>query len=254
MKKLLIIVVFLLASVSLFAVQYEVPMLDMTVPSGLTANQMYVNFGHKLLQPLNKYPTDNFFAIVKNGASFNLNLRYMIWNGLEIKTGYNTIADEKNVGLSWVAKAPSQGLSLQADVLYYNYDDRLIRNQMASNFLYLLSAQSVPLIWDRFSVAVNAGYDGYFSEFVMGLGVSAMIVDNVTLVGEYYPLANDIMEKGKIACYGFGLRYSTYGHQFMLKFGNSTQMEPRELMLGTTTNDMYVGISMMRFVDFNAEE
>ena len=61
-------------------------------------------------------------------------------------------------------------------------------------------------------------------------------------------------EPEKKACYTFGVKYSTYGHQFMLKFGNSTQMEARQLMQGTPVEDFFVGISIMRLIDFNPEQ
>ncbi|MEI7542171.1 MAG: DUF5777 family beta-barrel protein [bacterium] len=258
MKKIFITIILAMASVTLFAVQYEMPMLDLTVPSGLTNNQMYFNFGHKMMQALNKYPTDNVFALLKNGASLNLNLRYMVGAGFEFKAGYDTIADEKNIAVSWVQKIPSIYLNAQVDLQFFGYTDAE-RTQTAINFFYLLSLQTVPFLDERVTVAVDLGYDGYLQKQAMGLGVSILTLKDITLVGEYYPVFEaeadeDITATEKVACYSFGIRYATYGHQFMLKFGNSTQMETRQLMQGTTANNLYFGISIMRFIDFNNPE
>ena len=264
MKKILYAVIFVLANAAAYAIQYEVPMLDLTVPSGLADKQMYFNFGHKFMQSLNDYPSGDTSAIFKNGASLNLNARYMIWNGIEVKAGYDTLSDEKNVGVSYVKKLPAAFFNAQLDVQFFSYDDKALRGQTAKNFFYLLSAQTVPLLDERFTAAIDLGYDGYFQRAVMGLGLSFMVIKDLTIVAEYYPVIPVInKEDGEGAtsvdpeingCYGIGIRYSTYGHQFMLKFGNSTQMEARQLMQGTSADNIYVGISIMRLIDFSGAE
>ena len=248
----------IMSSTSLLAVQYEVPMLDLTVPSSLTSNQMYFDFGHKMMQALNTYPANDTFALLKNGASLNLNLRYMIGAGFEVKAGYDTIADEKNIAVSWVQKIPSIYLNAQVDLQFFGYTD-IERAQTAKNFFYLLSLQTVPFLDDRVTLAVDLGYDGYLQKQAIGLGLSILALKDITLVGEFYPVLEtaDVEESTtttKIPCYSFGVRYATYGHQFMLKFGNSTQMEARQLMQGATANNLYFGISIMRFIDFNNTE
>ncbi len=265
MKKIAITALLVLLTAGISAVQYETPLLDMTVPSGLTDNSLYFNFGHKFGQPLNDYPSNNSFALLKNGATLNLALRYMVWNGIEAKAAYDSLADEKNIGLSYARKFPELFFSAQADLQFFSYDDPG-RFQTAKNFFYLISLQSVPLVDNRFTIAVDAGYDGYFDTTRFALGISAEVIKDVALVFEYYPQPpalsagdGDGDEDGGGAavsgpavngCYSIGIKYATYGHQFMLKFGNSTAMETRTLMQGTTSENIYVGISIMRLVDF----
>ena len=263
MKRLAVFVLVFLATVPLFAVQYEKPMIDMVVPSGLENNQMYVNFGHKFYRTLAGYPGNDMFALLKSGANLNLQLRYMIWNGIEVKAAYDLGNDEKNIGLSYVLKFPQLFFNTQADFQFFDYED-LVLGQQARNLFYLVSVETIPLWNDRVTAAINVGYDGYYNTARFGIGACVEVIKDLSLTAEFYPNGlggeGDDEEGGGSGAaaaksvFSFGLKYFTYGHQFMLKFGNSAEMEPRMLMQGAATNEIFVGLSMMRLVDFNPEE
>jgi hypothetical protein len=260
MKKLFIIVFAVLAVSSAFgkdAPQYEKPMLDMYVPSGLENNQMYVNFGHKLYRSLANYPSNDIFALVKSGANFNIGLRYMIWNGIEVNTAYDTSKDEKNIGASYAMKFPQLFFNAQAGLQFFDYEDPA-RGQQARNFFYSFCAQTVPLLDDRFTAAIDLAWDGYLNAFRTGIGVNFEVIKNLSISFEYYPIIQGDEEESAgpevSGVYGFGIKYATYGHQFMLKFGNSPEIEAKQLVQGVTSQDIYVGFSIMRLIDFNPEE
>jgi len=265
MKKFFIFVLVLLAAASVYgkdAPQYEKPMLDMYVPSGLVDNKMYVDFGHKLYRSLANYPSNDIFALVKSGANFNIGLRYMIWNGIEVNTAYDTSKDEKNIGASYVMKFPQLFFNAQAGLQFFDYEDPA-RGQQARNFFYSLSAQTVPLLDDRFTAAIDLAWDGYLNVFRTALGINFEVLKGLSISLEYYPQIQLEGGDGEDAApagpqmsgvYGFGIKYATYGHQFMLKFGNSPEIEAKQLMQGVTKQDIYVGFTIMRLIDFNPEE
>ncbi len=251
-KTIALVIAFMLAAVFIFAEQYENPMLNMTVPSGLEDGQAYIVINHMFLSTLHDYPTDDFYAVFDGGANFGLGFRYMIGWGIEAKAGYTTKNREQSAGLSYTFKAPKLFFNAQADVSFFSYRD-FVHSNYDQNLFYLLSLQSVPLLDDIFVLSVDAGYDGYNQNFGMSVGLSAEVLKHLRVIAEYYPVfkgpdASPLI--GNTGYFSFGLKYDTFGHQFILRAGNSSDIGTRVLMLGTNKQDIYVGLTIMRLIAF----
>ena len=242
----------LLCFTVLNAEQYESPMLNMTVPSGLEDGQAYFTLNHKFLQSLRAYPEDNLYALFDGGVNMNLYFRYMPAWDIEIKFGYTTKNREQTAGLSYTLKTPKILFNSQVDVQFFSYAD-YVQNNFAQNLFYLLSLQSVAFWDDRVVVSVDAGYDGYNEHIGLGIGASMEIVRHIRLLAEYYPVflrEDRSVNVGTTGCYAFGIKLDTFGHQFIFKAGNSADTSTRRMMLGTTTQDVYIGFTIMRLIAF----
>jgi hypothetical protein len=253
MKRLAVVLMLVLSSASVFALQYENPMLNMTVPSGLEQGRMYFTFEHNFYQTFHNYPSTDFLALLDNGANMNISLRYLAIAGLEISAGYTVLNREKLAGLSYVLKFPDIYFNVQANIQLFSYHD-FVHDNEDTNLFYSLAIQSEPMLDDRLIFSLDAAYDGYNENIGLAIGASFKVLTDIALLGEYYyPVvkidgANSAI--GAAGIYFFGFKIQTSGHQFIFKFGNSYEMGMRRLMMGTKNLDMYAGFEIMRLIVF----
>jgi len=259
MKKILLLTLFLFAAFLACAVQYESPMLNMTVPSGLSDGQTYLEVEHKFLRSFASYPTNDLFAVLNYGSNIKIGLRYMIWEGIEAKVAYTSYHREKMAGLSYCLKTPQFGFNSQVDVRYFNYEDvsqdfypdyyPKVTKGAVSNLFYQLSMESVPFLDDRVNVALNLGYDGHKNMPGMGLGLSVEVFDHFRLLADYYPVLK-VVDGNTTGCFSLGMKIDTSGHQFIIRVGNSPEIGSKDLMHGTKSQDIYLGFEIMRLIAF----
>jgi hypothetical protein len=252
MKKFIFVLLVVFAAMPVFAVQYEAPMLNMTVPTGLEQGQMYFKFDARFAQDLRTYPSDDLFALLDNSADINIELRYLAAAGLEINAGYTTVNREQTAGLSYVLKFPDLFFNVQAGIQYFTFKGPA-PDKYEQNLFYSLSIQSVPLLDEKLFISVDAAFDGYAANPGLAIGVSYEVLMDISIIAEYYPVikidaANGFV--GATGVYSFGFKIETSGHQFIFKCGNSTDIGMRRMMLGTNTLDMYAGFSIMRLIRF----
>jgi hypothetical protein len=251
-KKIIIIAISFFIAAAVYAEQFENPMLNMTVPSGLEDGQAYFVLNNNFLRTLHDYPTDDLYALFDDGVNMNLNFRYMTVSGLEAKVGYTTKNREQTAGISYVYKNPKLFLSSQLDVQFFSCVD-YVHNNFDQNLFFLLSMQSVPLIDDKVVVSADAGYDAFNENIGLAIGLSYEVLSHLNLLAEYYPVfkgADSNQNIGTSGCYSFGIKLDTFGHQFIFKVGNSPDTGTRRLMLGTDRQDIYIGLTIMRLIAF----
>jgi hypothetical protein len=251
MKKTYLAVVLVLLSAALFAEQFENPMLNMTVPSGLEDSQAYIVINHKFMRTLYNYPKDDLYAVFDGGANFNLDFRYMIGWNIEAQAGYTTTNREQTAGLSYTFNTPKLFFNSSVDVQFFTYRDPAT-GTFNQNLFYLLSLQTIPFFEERAVLTADAGYDGFNSHIGLGLGASYEIFKHIRVLAEYFPVFNETgsTAAGTTGCYSFGVKIDTFGHQFMFTAGNSSQIGTRRMMLGTNVQDVFVGLKIMRLIAF----
>jgi hypothetical protein len=226
MKKYIFAFLLILCAACVFGAQYENPMLNMDVPSGLEQGQMYFDFEHKFYRTLHDYPQDDLFAIFDNSANMNIGLRYMAIAGLELNAGYTVLNQEKTAGAGYTLKFPDLYLNLAAGVQFFSYRDYTHDND-DTNLFYSLALQSVPLLDEKLLLSAEIAYDGYNENPGAAIGASYEIMRGLSVLAEYYPVIKADPENGLIGttgCYFLGLKIQTSGHQFIFKFGNSYDM------------------------------
>ena len=252
MKKLVWMAVLFLACAAARAEQFENPMLNMTVPSGLESGQSYLMINVKPAQTLRDYPKDDLYAILDKGVNAGIEFRYMAGLNIEAKAGYITGNREQYAGLSYTLPAPKLFFNSQLDMQFFSYKESQ-GSRYDQNLFYLLSLQSVPLLDERLAISADLGYDGFNGHIGLGLGASYEIRTHVRVLAEYYPVfkgGDPGAVIGSTGCYSVGLKFDTFGHQFIFKVGNSGEIGTRRMMLGTYTQDVFVGITVMRLIAF----
>ncbi len=214
---------------------YEHNMLNLTVPSKLEAGFSVFDIEHRFYGRVDNQPIDTFFGI-DAGANMKMSSRYCWATGWEVKVSHVRAPNQYTVGLSYVPEI----LPIQIDV-------ELISTKVLeriNTFYYSLSKQKQLLPY--LSAAVNLGYDAAVSKAGAGLGLEFQMMSELYLMGEYYP-SNQVIAKD--SAFAIGMRYETFGHNFMLMVQNSTDVGPRRLMQGTLTpSDFYLGFNIHRLL------
>lgn|GEM_PF-378372 len=250
LKKIVLSLVILIAGSQLFA--FETSMLNLKVPSNLDGKSLLFELQHRFKGVLTEEPIENFFGL-DLGANVSLGLRYAIVPRLELNAAYTTHEGEYRVGASYAHHIPQIFLMVQADVQYFNFERNGERN---GNLFYSTAVQSYPIA-NSFSPVINFAYDSYDEKFGLGIGLQVGFdwwfgpIERISLIGEYYPVLDEEETiTGPENYFAAGLRVDTDGHRFMLQIGNGWNTGPRRLMLGTTSNDIYIGFNIQRLLRF----
>ncbi|UCG31096.1 MAG: hypothetical protein JSV53_04260 [candidate division WOR-3 bacterium] len=250
MRKIVLTVIILAVGSQLLA--FETSMLNLRVPSNLDGKSLLFEVQHRFRGVLTEEPIENFFGL-DFGANVNFGLRYAMFRRFELNAAYTTHEGEYKVGATYAYHVPQIFLMLQVDMQYFNFERGGERN---GNFFYSIAVQSYRIA-NFFSPVVNFGYDGYNEKFGLGVGLQAGFdwwfgpIERISLIGEYYPvLEEEEAVTGPENYFATGLRVDTDGHRFMLQISNGWNTGPRRLMLGTTTNDVYIGFNIQRLLRF----
>lgn len=252
MKKFIAALFLIMAAAQAFAAQYETPMLNMTVPTGLKQGEFYVKFEHKFFQSFRGYPSDELFALFDGAANTCIELRYLAIAGLEVNASYITSNREQTIGLSYVFNFPGLFFNVQAGIQFFTYKD-YIHNNYDQNLFYLAAVQSAGLLDNRLIISLDAAYDGYSMNPGLAIGVSYEVLADISILAEYYPVIRIDPDNGLIGTagiYALGFKIQTSGHQFIFKFGNSADIGTRRLMMGADSLDMFAGFTIMRLIRF----
>jgi hypothetical protein len=231
LKKIIFTLFAVMVSFAAFAEQFEHPMMDLDVPSGMEKGQMYVELGEKSYAPLNNYP---------------LGVRYMATDNISAGVSYISEKMEKTAELSYTFNFEKNGFNAKIEAAYIN-DREAPGEPLKSKPFGLVSFQTVPFMNKMFVVTVDYGSESGHSG--LGTGILYNISEHNCLLAEYYPVINQY-KSNTTSCYSFGYKHDTYGHQFIFRVGNSSQIGARDLMQGTNSGNLYAGVDVMRLFAF----
>jgi len=244
---------FMIISILIFAhalLAFEPSALNLRVPSHLERNSSIFGVQHRAYGVLTEDPLDNFFGL-DLGANVNMGIRYAVLPRLELNASYTRFEKEYRIGASYAHHFPQMYLKGQLDVQYFDFE---LSGERNSNFYYGLALQSFPLGGIFISTA-NVAYDGFNEKFGLGFGADLGFdwyfgpIEHISLIGEYYPiLQSEEPITGAENYFAAGLRLDTYGHHFMFQISNGSEISTRRLMLGTPTNDLYLGFNIHRIL------
>ncbi len=238
------IVVLLALAVPLAA--YGPGMLNIETPSaGVEARSIEFRLNHRFYgTALKNEPLETFFGM-DNGANIGVELGWFPVNALEIRAGHVRSGREYTLGGYWSAfvdrfeAAFSMGYS----------SVKQSANQDREGGLTLIGAFSAPFADGRVIPTVNYCYDGRTERHGPGFGLSLGLSDNTALVGEFFPVVDRDDDDPQILpedVFSFGVRRTTWGHQFIVCMGNAPGTGPRGQLNGAATNDLSIGFTVRR--------
>lgn len=196
---------------------------------------------------------------INAGANTGLSLRYLVWSKLEINGAFVRNQKEYIIGAGYALFIPQLWLKSQINVEFFNYEKLGLPTTVSPrrrNLFYSAALQSEPIL-ERITPTINVAYDGYNRRIGLGVGLDIGFefeigpLEGMNIIGEYFPIINrDIAVNGPKNSFTAGFKFNTYGHHFMFLVGNTTEIGTRRLMLGTRSNDLYLGFTIHRFISF----
>ncbi|MBT5421064.1 MAG: hypothetical protein HOK80_09240 [Candidatus Cloacimonetes bacterium] len=252
--RLRLVVVFLLIFSSLLA--YDFSMINLIHPSGLKAKQGEIMIRHRFYGDITDKPLDNFLGM-DVGANINLSARYQFIRKAELNVSYSRQKSEKIIGLAYRIDLEDFPVYGQLGVDYFSYEEISQEEPTRRNLFCYLSLQNDEL-FDRFTATINPAYDGYNQRFAFGAGITIKIVDNISILAEYYPVldresAGDELAQyiGEEDAYGLGLKFDTYGHQFIFLLSNTDDIGLRRVSLGADSDSyLRLGFNIQRRLEW----
>jgi len=217
---------------------YEYSMLNLSAPSGLKKGEAEFMIRHRFYGDIADEPLNNFFGM-DAGANINLSCRYQLFRNAEVNIAYSRRKSEKVIGVSYLLELEDFPIYGQINLDYFSFEEKILEESTRRNFLYLLSLQNEEFL-DNIILTLNTGFDGYYERFLLGLGLKIGIVDNIGLIGEYYPVLDRNSASAKLGKYigeedafAFGIKLDTYGHHFIIMLSNTDDIGLRGVSLGT---------------------
>ena len=220
----------------------------------LPANSIEASFYHRFYSPISSPDTWNTFFGLGAGVNVRIHLIYTPLPGLHADAGFTADGGEYEIGASYSllpAAFPVGGqlaLQLSTERIYNPASGNLIRQGDA---FYQFLLQSKP-IFNRLILTAAPGYGVNEGKIGLGAGAEVVVIDNVSVFGELSPVRTKPIDD---ALYGtmpmsYGVRITTYGHQFLLFAGNSALIGARKYLYGAENNDFKVGFEIKRFHKF----
>ncbi|MCK4416546.1 MAG: hypothetical protein KAV99_00070, partial [Candidatus Latescibacteria bacterium] len=195
---------------------------------------------HRFYGKITEEPVETFLGM-DMGANVGIGLRYVIWEKFEFNVSHIRSQKEYTTGLSYAYVVP-EILRGQVDIQFFSFKSGI--KERKRGIFCQLALQSAPVL-KRFTPVVNIGYDAYNGKTGLGFGIDVGIFEDLSIIGEYFPLLDD---DEQVDYFAFGFRIWTYGHRFIFLLGNSSEIGTRRLMLGTNNRDLYFGFNIQRLL------
>lgn len=235
------IVAGLLFTASLTFAYTENGMPELAVPTQLDEGSLEATIQHRFLRiPGPDFP-DNFI----NMANVKLGLRYVPLPKFETGTSYDFLYKEYDFRAGYSVFLPY--LRMQALAAYYGAK-RDLSLKWDHSFFGQVNFQSEPLA-GRVLPAVDLAYDGLTRKMGIGTGMDIVVLDNLDLLGEYYPVLgkrDTLFGKAAVNCWAAAVKITTPGHHFILSVSNNYELGMRRHIRGAQDNTVYYGFAIQR--------
>lgn len=231
-------------------------MINLIHPSGLKQKQAEVMIRHRFYGDITDDPLNNFLGM-DAGANVSLSARYQFFRKAEAKLSHTRRKSEKILGLAYRIDVEDFPVYGQLGIDYFSYEELSQPETTRQNLFYHFSLQNEEIM-DRFVATMNTAYDGYNQRLILGFGMTIKIVDSISLLGEYYPVLDRDSATEKLTHYigdedafAFGVKFDTYGHQFIFLLTNTDNTGLRRASLGTTQDSyLRLGFNIQRRMEW----
>lgn len=225
---------------------YGPGMLNIETPSpSVERGSIEFRLNHRFYgSALKDEPLETFFGM-DNGANVGVELGWFPVDGLEVRAGHVRSGREYGLSGHWSAYIDR----FQASFSMGFSSVKPAANQDREGGLTLLGAFSAPFASDRVTPTLNYSYHQRLDRHGPGFGLSVGLSDNTALVGEYFPVVDRDADDPAILSedvFSFGVRRTTWGHQFVICLGNGKGVGPHGQLNGAATNDLSVAFTVRR--------
>ncbi len=184
-------------------------------------------------------PLDSFFGL-DNGANVRFGIRYYATDRVYIGGSHARLGNNNSIYAGWSA-APAGNLLVGIEAGYSSVKPSSSADREGN--INAVGSASIGLFQDKLRPVINLAYDGYRENTGAGFGIRYQVAERLALLGEYYPAAEE--DAGE-DCFGMGMRYNTWGHQFLLGLTNTSGIGVFDQIAGSNTQDLSFALSVRR--------
>jgi hypothetical protein len=234
---------------------------NLPVPTTVKPFGLEIQLQHQFLGRMDGNENLNRFYGIGDGADPNIMLKATVWSTAQVYAIYDYIQvlnrshNEIALGTSYSQPIPFLFLRCKAEAEYYSYASYLVfPEQRKNNFFVLGSLQNDPL-WNRIVGIADVGYGFEQKALGLGFGLDVKVVESFDVFGEYFPVIDRSYYASSVTNsvqnpFAVGVRFTTYGHQFMLYVSNASETGARRLMFGAPDNGPKFGFEIKRLFSF----
>lgn len=229
---------------------YEAGQLSLDTPNVLESSEGSIAIRHRFYGNADDYEK---FLGADNGANMYFSLKYAVIDNVAIGVDHTRDQSGYGLGIEYAKDLKLFG-ALGVRLNTFSIDDFNFADRQKSYFLNL--SYQTPNFLDHIRFTVNTGYDAYYKDKTLGLGIDLNMknsipwftfTESMSLLGEYYPQIDKVDGiSGENASYAFGIKFQTFAHHFEILLTNATNMDPRTMALGTNSEDLHFGFNINR--------
>ncbi|NLP05934.1 hypothetical protein GX411_08290 [Candidatus Fermentibacteria bacterium] len=234
----------LAAAASAAALGYEEGMPNLVSPYLLEPGISEITIQHRFYGEAFDDAIDDFLG-ADLGANISIGLRSFVAPGIELDLSHTRAAGEYSAGAGFNSSVSGSPVSFHVSAHWFTLEAN--QEERESGFCGIASVEAGRL-GDLVAVTANAAYDSRAERLGLGFGLDAVVTENISLQGEYWPARDggDDFPADSMDAWCFGLRASTWGHQFGLLFGNSWLIGPRSMAAGADDDEIRMGLTIRR--------
>jgi hypothetical protein len=259
----LLITILIAAASPLFAYEdWSIPHLN--APSAIKPIGIEVQFQHQFTGRIAGKDAFSRLFGAGDGADACIGLRSTVWRQAQVYASYDNRQlfsrshNEFTAGASYAFFIHQIFLRLQADAEIISYASyRTYPEKRKTGYFIRGCFQSEPF-FDRAALLCNLGYNFDGKAPGMGIGADVAITGKFDIYGVFFPVWDKtdttLSQSDLHNPFTFGIKFTTFGHQFFLFAGNATEIGSRHLMRGTTDNHLRLGFIIKRLFDFSKND
>ncbi|MBD3370895.1 hypothetical protein GF402_11120 [Candidatus Fermentibacteria bacterium] len=233
---------------------FERGMLNLRVPyTEVETGSLELRVDHRFYgEAFGEDPFEDFFGM-DVGANVGVDLRLFPWRRLDVRLGHVRSGSRYLGGIGWSQTLPFRGMETYAYLGFKSLEIDPVKGR-EGDFVGLITLTSGPF-WNRLVPIVGYCYDGYSDRGGPGIGLDVELVDKLSVTGEFFPVL-DREEEGTPSdilaedAFSFGIRATTWGHQFIVALSNSQGIGMADQLSGTAHDGLFLGFSIRRMFSF----
>lgn len=187
-------------------------------------------------------PLDSFFGL-DDGANVGISARYFAANEFYFGYTHKRLGHVHTLLGGWQNLLPLRNIELAALAGYKSV--KFSAENDREGGMIATGSISAWFLNGKFRPVFNYSFDGYQDENGMGFGLELTASENLSLLGEFFPAADEAAAED---CFSFGCRYTTWGHQFYLGMSNSFGIGARDMIMGSPNGDLSVSMGIKRLL------
>lgn len=233
--------VFLLLAITAAGYTYNGTFLNLYSPvSGTSQGDFEFSMNHRFFgTALKNDPLDSFFGL-DSGANVSVGMRYYPVEDFYLSASHARLQKVNTVNAGWSAIA-GENLEFGIEAGYISVKPSSVDDREGG--IAVTGSISLSFLQNKLRPVLNYAFDGNRDNNGAGLGIEFQAAERVAFFGEYFPASNDDADQD---CFGFGCRYNTWGHQFLLGLTNSSGIGIYEQLEGSATADLSIALSIRR--------